>query len=133
MEASQEATALSNELYTRGLTAFFNVLESQRTLYAAGDAPVQSDTTIITNLIAFYKALGGGWEGRLVGHCRPQSRPLRLSSETAPFVPRTRLRLLADAGQSARWGVCLFARDFTCPSVNSLPNPGGRAKSARNR
>ncbi len=62
VRANQRATDLSNELYTRGLTAFLNVLESQRSLYATEDQLVQSDTTVITNLIALYKALGGGWE-----------------------------------------------------------------------
>jgi multidrug efflux system outer membrane protein len=62
VRASQTATDLSNELYGRGLTAFLNVLESQRTLYATQDQLVQSETTTITNLIALYKALGGGWE-----------------------------------------------------------------------
>jgi outer membrane protein TolC len=54
---------LSTELYVRGLGAFLNVLEAQRSLYATEEALVQSDTAIITDLIALYKALGGGWEG----------------------------------------------------------------------
>jgi multidrug efflux system outer membrane protein len=62
VRASQKATDLSNELYGRGLTPFLNVLESQRTLYAVQDQLIQSETTAITDLIALYKALGGGWE-----------------------------------------------------------------------
>jgi outer membrane protein, multidrug efflux system len=60
--ASQESLDLSNELYMRGLTDFLNVLESQRALYTSQDALVQSETAVITDLIALYKALGGGWE-----------------------------------------------------------------------
>ena len=60
--ASQESTALSNEQYAAGFTAFLNVLDAQRTLYASQDQLVQSETTMVTNLIALYKALGGGWE-----------------------------------------------------------------------
>jgi outer membrane protein, multidrug efflux system len=60
--ASQRSTDLSNELYTRGFTAFINVLQSQGTLYATEDQLVQSETNVITNLISLYKALGGGWE-----------------------------------------------------------------------
>jgi NodT family efflux transporter outer membrane factor (OMF) lipoprotein len=62
VDASQQATDLSNELYSRGLTAFLNVLVSQQALYASEDQFVQSETTTVTNLISLYKALGGGWE-----------------------------------------------------------------------
>ena len=35
---------------------------AQRALYATQDQMVLSETTVLTNLIALYKALGGGWE-----------------------------------------------------------------------
>ncbi|HVP09897.1 MAG TPA: efflux transporter outer membrane subunit [Phycisphaerae bacterium] len=60
--ANQLAADLSTELYSRGLTAFLNVLVSLQALYASEDQLVQSETTTVTNLIALYKALGGGWE-----------------------------------------------------------------------
>jgi len=63
VQASQQATDLSTQLYVRGMTAFLNVLDAQRSLYATEEALVLSDTAIITDLIALYKALGGGWEG----------------------------------------------------------------------
>lgn len=62
VEASKRAAGLSNDLYTAGKTNFLNVLDSQRALYAAQDQFVQSETAVITNLIALYKALGGGWQ-----------------------------------------------------------------------
>ncbi|MFA5866110.1 MAG: efflux transporter outer membrane subunit [Phycisphaerae bacterium] len=60
--ASRRATDLSKELYIGGLTPFLNVLQSEGTLYSTQDQLVQSETTVVTNLIALYKALGGGWE-----------------------------------------------------------------------
>jgi outer membrane protein, multidrug efflux system len=60
--ANQLATDLSTELYSRGLTAFLNVLVSQQALYASEDQLVLSETSTVTDLIALYKALGGGWE-----------------------------------------------------------------------
>lgn len=63
VQTSRQAAELSTELYVRGLGAFLNVLEAQRSLYVSEEALVQSDTAIVTNLIALYKALGGGWEG----------------------------------------------------------------------
>ncbi len=62
VKASQEAADLSYELYDRGGKDFLNVLVSQRALYASQDELVQSETAVITSLIALYKALGGGWE-----------------------------------------------------------------------
>jgi outer membrane protein TolC len=61
--SNQKSTDLSNELYSRGLTAFLNVLVSQQALYVSQDQLVQSETAALTDLIALYKALGGGWEG----------------------------------------------------------------------
>lgn len=60
--ASRRALALADELYKNGLVDFLNVLDSQRALYAAESDLAQSEATMATNLVALYKALGGGWE-----------------------------------------------------------------------
>ncbi len=60
--ANRKAVDLSLQLYTEGQTDFLNVVTAQRLLYASEDALVQSDRSIATDLIALYKALGGGWE-----------------------------------------------------------------------
>jgi NodT family efflux transporter outer membrane factor (OMF) lipoprotein len=62
VEASRQATLLASELYTRGLSDFLSVLDAQRQQLSGEDDLAQSDTQVITNLIALYKALGGGWE-----------------------------------------------------------------------
>jgi NodT family efflux transporter outer membrane factor (OMF) lipoprotein len=62
VEASRQATMLADELYSRGLSDFLSVLDAQRQQLSAEDDLAQSDTQVITNLIALYKALGGGWE-----------------------------------------------------------------------
>jgi multidrug efflux system outer membrane protein len=62
VDAGQLAVRLSQELYTRGLQDFLTVLDSQRALYATEDQLAQSEQTVAANLIALYKALGGGWE-----------------------------------------------------------------------
>jgi NodT family efflux transporter outer membrane factor (OMF) lipoprotein len=61
-EADQRAVELANELYSKGLADFLNVLDAQRSLYLAQDQLVQSQKTVSQNLVALYKALGGGWE-----------------------------------------------------------------------
>ena len=73
--ANRKAVDLSLQLYTEGLTDFLSVLDAQRSLYASEDALVQSERNIATDLIALYKALGGGWES-----VPPQS-------PTMPVVP----------------------------------------------
>jgi NodT family efflux transporter outer membrane factor (OMF) lipoprotein len=59
---NQTALELSRELYTSGLGDFLAVLDAQRQLYGSEDLLAQSQTAVTTNLIALYKALGGGWE-----------------------------------------------------------------------
>jgi multidrug efflux system outer membrane protein len=62
VQADREALELANERYTAGLTDFLNVILAQRALYVSQDALAQSEIAVIVNLIALYKALGGGWE-----------------------------------------------------------------------
>ena len=60
--AHRRAVEMSNELYLRGLLDFLTVLDNQRSLFASESALAQSEATVATNLVALYKALGGGWE-----------------------------------------------------------------------
>jgi multidrug efflux system outer membrane protein len=62
VEADRRAVELSQDLWTRGLTDFINVLDSQRALFLAEDQLAASDAEVTTSLIAIYKSLGGGWE-----------------------------------------------------------------------
>ena len=48
--------------YIAGRTDFLAVLLFQGTLFQSEDSLVQSTRNLTTNLIALYKALGGGWE-----------------------------------------------------------------------
>lgn len=60
--ANRRAVDLANQLYDRGLVDFLNVLQAQQSLFASEDQLVQSDAAVSANLVALYKALGGGWE-----------------------------------------------------------------------
>jgi NodT family efflux transporter outer membrane factor (OMF) lipoprotein len=62
VDSNRRAVELANQLYSRGLVDYLNVQEAQRSLLAAEDQLVQSDTAVSSNLVALYKALGGGWE-----------------------------------------------------------------------
>lgn len=61
--SNRKALDLSMRLYTQGQTDFLSVLESQRALTLTEDALANSTGTVLTELVALYKALGGGWEG----------------------------------------------------------------------
>jgi len=58
---NRKAVDLSIKLYTEGQTDFLNVLQAQRSLFITEEALAQSTRTLSTNLVALYKALGGGW------------------------------------------------------------------------
>jgi len=59
--ANRRARAMANELYLRGLNDFLNVLDAQRSLYAAENDLAQSEAAMASNMVSLYKALGGGW------------------------------------------------------------------------
>jgi NodT family efflux transporter outer membrane factor (OMF) lipoprotein len=70
--ANQKAVGLATRRYEQGLTDFLNVLDAERSLYSSQDALVQSNRAVGTDLVALYKALGGGWE---IGE--PTTQPVR--------------------------------------------------------
>ncbi len=59
---NRRAVQMANELYVRGLNDYLEVLDSQRALYLTETERAQSEATMAANLVALYKALGGGWE-----------------------------------------------------------------------
>ncbi len=60
--ANQLAVELATERYQKGLTGFIDVLQTQQALYQSESLLVASDAKISSNLVALYKALGGGWQ-----------------------------------------------------------------------
>ncbi len=60
--SARESVAISTDQYKNGVVDFLQVLDAQRQLLSAQDELAQSDQVIATNLVALYKALGGGWE-----------------------------------------------------------------------
>ena len=60
--ANRRAVQMAQELYIRGLNDYLNVLDTQRALYITETEMAQSEATMASNLVALYKALGGGWQ-----------------------------------------------------------------------
>ena len=61
-ESSKRTVVLAQVLYDKGLDDFLTVLDAERTLTQVEDQLVVSETKVVLQLIALYKALGGGWE-----------------------------------------------------------------------
>jgi outer membrane protein TolC len=62
--AAKRSTEISNIQYREGAVDFQRVIDSERALVSQQDLWTQARGDISLNLIAIYKALGGGWELR---------------------------------------------------------------------
>ncbi len=60
-ESASRAAELSRDLYTKGLTDFQNVLDTERSKLEIQDLHADSRGRVTDNVIRLYKALGGGW------------------------------------------------------------------------
>ncbi|MEO7773374.1 MAG: efflux transporter outer membrane subunit [Steroidobacteraceae bacterium] len=61
-KASVNAADLATQRFEGGIADFLTALDAYRTSLDAEDQLAESQTKAATNLIALYKALGGGWE-----------------------------------------------------------------------
>lgn len=62
LESSHRAVTLATERYERGVTDFLYVLDAQRQDYSLAEQTAVAAETVVLDYVAFYKALGGGWE-----------------------------------------------------------------------
>jgi outer membrane protein TolC len=62
--ASKKSTEIANIQYREGAVDFQRVIDSERSLVVQQDQWTDARGSIALNLIAMYKALGGGWESR---------------------------------------------------------------------
>ena len=64
---ARRALGLAQSRYRQGVSDFLEVLTAQRTVLAAEQQLADSQATVSENLVALYKALGGGWEAAYPG------------------------------------------------------------------
>jgi len=62
LAGARRATKLASERYERGLTDYLNVLDAERQEFDLEEQFVATQQSAAEQLIALYKALGGGWE-----------------------------------------------------------------------
>jgi multidrug efflux system outer membrane protein len=73
--AQQSAFELARESYRKGLVTFIDVLDAERQLSSAQQQYAQETMQVSTDLVALYKALGGGWEDAGAGDAVPANTP----------------------------------------------------------
>jgi len=62
VQAAARSLDIANIQYREGLVDFQRVLDSQRTLFSQQERLVTTRGAVTQNLIALYKAMGGGWQ-----------------------------------------------------------------------
>ena len=104
-KASERSVHIAIAAYQEGAVDYVRVLDSQRSLLQEQTALTQTRSAVATNLIALYKALGGGWEVS-------QSRPVIPDPVKEEMRART------------NWGDLLT--EPRSPEVRESPPPGKR-------
>ena len=61
VDAAKNSLGIAQDQYKTGFVTFINVLQAENALLNAEDQLTQSDAQALTDLVAIYKALGGGW------------------------------------------------------------------------
>ena len=62
VKQDQRSVDMTQDLYKNGLDTFLDVLTAQNTLLAGEQQLTLSEQSVSADLVALYKALGGGWE-----------------------------------------------------------------------
>jgi NodT family efflux transporter outer membrane factor (OMF) lipoprotein len=62
VQSAQRSTELALVQYREGAVDYQRVLDAQRSLLSEQNRLAKAQSSVATNLIALYKALGGGWE-----------------------------------------------------------------------
>ncbi len=97
VQASERSVDLSLLQYREGLVDYQRVLDTQRFLVQAQDRLTSTTGSVALNLIAMYKALGGGWE-------------IRIGKDFVPEETREEMR------NRTNWGRLLSPEEVAPPS-----------------
>ncbi len=81
----RRAAELSRTLNEAGAVDFLDVLDAERSLYAAEEALIRSRADIALYFVALNKALGGGWDGGV-----DVSKPAVVDVNTGPHLARAK-------------------------------------------
>ena len=71
---NRRALGLAQSRYAQGVADFLSVLDAERSVLGTEQQLAESTTTVSSNLVALYKALGGGWETDLPRRRKPAAK-----------------------------------------------------------
>ena len=108
--AALDSVKLAITQYREGAVDFQRVLDAQRSLLQSQNTLARTRSAVATNLVALYKALGGGWELR-------QDQPFVTESTRIEMQKRT------------NWGSYLMPQ----PSRSAADRPTAAAAGAKQR
>ena len=66
VSAAENVLRLSQARYEGGVVDYLEVLDSERTFFDAELRHSQAQRSVLTSFISLYKALGGGWDARVL-------------------------------------------------------------------
>jgi NodT family efflux transporter outer membrane factor (OMF) lipoprotein len=82
VKAYKRSVDLSMLQYREGLTDYQRVLDAQRFLTLAQEGQIATKGSVVINLVAMYKALGGGWETRIGKDFVPENIKKQMEERT---------------------------------------------------
>ncbi len=62
VHANERSADLARRLYGQGLTDFLTVLVAEQSVFTSQDSLAETERDVALQLVALYKALGGGWD-----------------------------------------------------------------------
>ena len=105
VKASKRSVDLSMIQYREGLADYQRVLDTQRSLVAGQDFMTDTMGRVVTNLIAMYKGLGGGWEIRVGKDFVPQQVKDEMKERTdwGELLSPEKLEMPATDEEALKW------------------------------
>jgi multidrug efflux system outer membrane protein len=88
VENSVRAVQIARTQYENGLVDLLPVLDAQRVALTTQLELVQSETELLTSLVALFKALGGGWSDAVVEKATSEDKPLEVIAQGAEQVAK---------------------------------------------
>lgn len=87
LSAAESAAELAMQQYMAGLTDYQTVLNTQRTLYTVRENEQTNKADLATQLIALYRAMGGGWTPVVKSPGEPVDKASATTSTTTTNTP----------------------------------------------
>ena len=114
VEAQKKSVDLSLEQYREGVTDYQRVLDAQTNLFDLENQWVESRTAITQNLIATYRALGGGWQTGKPRQFVPEEtiEVMRARTDWGDLLPPKGLDPAPQSGTEAAEADFLFKRPY---------------------